>query len=133
MKSFKVYLRRVVGDERLTYEELAMVLTQIETCLNSRPLTPLPEPDDGLEALTPGHFLIGRPLNALPDPSSSYQSCLLLKRWQLCQALVRNFWKRWFSEYFVQLRKFSKLNFPSRNFEVGDLVCLHEDGIMMTK
>ena len=72
MKSFKVHLKRVVGDARLTYEELATVLTQIEACLNSRPLAALPEPDDGLEVLTPGHFLIGRPLEALPDPSSSY-------------------------------------------------------------
>ena len=37
------------------------------------------------------------------------------------------------SEYFVQLRKFSKWNIPSHNFEVGDLVCLYEDGIMTTK
>ena len=91
MKSFKVHIRRVVGDAKLTYEELATVLTQIEPCLNSRLLAALPEPNDGLEALTPRHFLIGRPLEVLPDPFSSYQSCLLLKRWQPCQVLVRHF------------------------------------------
>ena len=48
------------------------MLTQVEACLNSRPLVSLPCDDDGVEALTPGHFLIGRPMEALPDPLFSY-------------------------------------------------------------
>ena len=59
--SFKTHLRRVVGEVKLTYEELATTLAQIEACLNSRPLIPLPESSDALEVLTPGHFLIGKP------------------------------------------------------------------------
>ena len=57
VKSMKLHFRRVIGE---TYEELITVLSQIESCLNSRPLTPLPRPNkedsDGIEALTPGHF-----------------------------------------------------------------------------
>ena len=61
VKSFKYHFRRIVGGVWLTFEELTTVLTQIETCLNSRPLTLLPHPEDGIEALTPGHFLVGAP------------------------------------------------------------------------
>lgn len=46
-----------------------------------------------VEPLTPGHFLIGRPIGALPDPSTSYQS--LLQRWHMYQNLTTHFWKRW--------------------------------------
>ena len=42
--------------------------------LNSRPLTLLPEPNECLEVLTPGHFHIGRSLQTLPNHSASYQS-----------------------------------------------------------
>lgn len=68
----KAHLKRIVGDVKLTFEELSTVLTQIEACLNSRPLIPSPS-EDGIEPLTPGHLLIGRPLESLPDPHASYQ------------------------------------------------------------
>ena len=82
VKSMKVHLRRILGEVKLTYEELSTLLAQIEASLNSRPLAPLANDDDGIEALTPGHFLIGRPLQALPDVSSTdVKSISLLKRW----------------------------------------------------
>ena len=85
VKSFKRHLSRIVGEVKLTFEELTTVLTQIEACLNSRPLTPLPCADDqGIEVLTLGHFLIGRPIEALPDTSEVSQPLTLLKRWHLC-------------------------------------------------
>ena len=87
VKSMKSYLKRILGDVRLTYEELSTLLTQIEACLNSRPLTPLPNDDDVIEALTPGHFLVGKPLTALPEATSN-DSISLFKRWQLCKSLL---------------------------------------------
>ena len=75
VKGLKRHFRRIVGDVRPTFEELARILTQVEACLNSRPLTPLTQPEDGIDVLTPGHFLIGRPLGALPDLSETYHRC----------------------------------------------------------
>ena len=70
----KTHLRHILGDVRLTYEELSTLLTQIEACLNSRPLAPIVNDDDGIEALTPGHFLIGKPLIALPEVTPTLSS-----------------------------------------------------------
>ena len=85
MKSMKYHLKRVISEVKLTFEEYTTVLAQVEACLNSRPLVALSCDDDGLEALTPGHFLIGRHVQALPDPAFSYHAVSLLKRWHLCQ------------------------------------------------
>ena len=133
VKSLKKHLRRVTTNVKLTFEEFSTLLAQIEACLNSRPLVPLPNDDDGVEALTPGHFLIGRPLESLPDPVESYRSITLLRRWHLCQAIIRHFWKRWSTDYLASLRKFTKWHSPARNVQVGDVVLLQEDGLLPQK
>jgi hypothetical protein len=129
VKSMKTHLKRVISNVKLTYEEFYTILTQIEACLNSRPLTSLCSSDEGIEALTPGHFLVNKPIMALPDHSST-QSLSLLRRWKLCQALVSHFWKRWSTEYLVTLNKFSKWRTPKDNVNVGDVVVLREDNIV---
>lgn len=106
VRSFKTHLTRVVGNSKL---EMSTVLSQVEACLNSRPLGTIPHnDDDGIEMLTPRHFLIGRPLQALPDHPHFSQPLNLLRRWNLCQSLVRHFWERWRNEYIIELRKYSK-------------------------
>ncbi|GFU51371.1 uncharacterized protein TNCV_4752371 [Trichonephila clavipes] len=68
VKSFKFYLKRVVGNIRLTYEEFLTVIIQIEGMLNSRPLVPLSSDLDDLNVLTPSHFLIGRSITSIVEP-----------------------------------------------------------------
>ncbi|GFX89181.1 uncharacterized protein TNCV_20771 [Trichonephila clavipes] len=69
VKSFKFYLKRAVGNLKMTLEEFLTIITQIEGILNSRPITPLSEDIDDLEVLTPGHFLIGRPITSISELS----------------------------------------------------------------
>ena len=113
MKSTEYHLKPIVSTVKLTFEEMSTVLTQIEACLNSRPLVPLICDEDGFEALTPGQFLIGRSLDSLPDHFLSYCSIPLLRRWHLCQNLVQHFWQRWSTEYLSTLSKFAKWYQPS--------------------
>ena len=127
MKSMKLHLRKVVGDVKLSFEELYTLITQVEACLNSRPLAPLLDASEGMEVLTPGHFLVGRSLQALPDPSASYQSISMLKRWHLVQALTRHFWKRWSSEYLITLSRINKWQSRKPNLREGDIVAVKED------
>ena len=122
IKSFKHHFKRIVGSVRETFEESTTVSTQIVACLNSRPRTPLPHPEDGTEVLTPGHFLVGAPLKALPDSHESLCPFFTLHHWHLCQALVRHLWQRWSAEYLCQLQRFTKWQYPSRNLQVCDCV-----------
>ena len=91
-------LEKILGEMKVNFEELSTILVEIEACLKSRPLTNLPNSGE-LDALTPGHFLIERPLSALPNHDAIHESIFLLKRWHLCQRLSHQFWVRWSTEY----------------------------------
>ena len=94
----------IVENSRLKFEELITVLSQIEVCLNSRHLGVIPHyNDEGIEVLTPGHFVIGCLIEAIPDHVSSYQSISILRRWHLCETVVRHFWRRWQEDYLTSL------------------------------
>ncbi|XP_055642528.1 uncharacterized protein LOC129779211 [Toxorhynchites rutilus septentrionalis] len=98
VKSFKHHMRRIVGNNHLSAESFTTVLAQIEACLNSRPITPLSSDPNDLQALTPGHFLIGRPLLAVPEPNLDEIPENRLDNWQKIQRITQHFWKRWHEE-----------------------------------
>ena len=133
VKSMKTHLRCVVADTKLTFEELSTIIAQVEACLNRQPLVPTSPDDDGLEVLTPGHFIISKPLESLPDPAFSYRNSSLLHRWHLCQSLVRHFWKRWSTEYISTLRRYTKWHHTTWIFQIGDIVLLQENNLIATK
>ena len=94
VKSIKFHLNRVLGNCNLTYEELNSILIQIEAILNSRPLTPLSTDPDDLLPLTPGHFLIARPLTAFPIEDTRQISSNRLNRFQRIKQFLQHFWTR---------------------------------------
>ena len=124
VKSAKTHLKRVVGQQKLTYEEFSTVLCQVESCLNSRPLVAMTSHSpDGIRALTPGHFLTGRELCTCPETPIEVQPSLL-RCWNICQSIVQQFWKRWSGEYIQQLQCLQKWRKPSPNLREGDIVVI---------
>ncbi|GBM94249.1 hypothetical protein AVEN_113105-1, partial [Araneus ventricosus] len=82
VKCFKFHLKRVIGKQILSLEEFVTILAEIEGVLNSRPLTPLSSDFDNFEVLTPGHFLIGKPITAIPEPELKDIKEGRLSKWQ---------------------------------------------------
>ena len=133
VKSAKHHLKRVIGQQRLDYEEFSTITAQVEACLNSRPLGALTSHSpDGISPLTPGHFLIGRELQAYPETAIKDDPSLF-KRWTLCQALTQHFWRRWSGEYLQQLQKAGKWHKVNPNLQVGDLVLMTDGNIFTTQ
>lgn len=126
VKSAKTHLGRIVGQTVLTFEELATLFCKIEAVLNSRPLCPLSSDPNDLEALTPGHFLIGQPLNALPEYPYEEVKLYRLSRYQMLQQFTQNFWKRWSLEYLHILQQRLKWTDKTSPPSIGDLVLVKD-------
>ncbi|CAK9796167.1 hypothetical protein ANTPLA_LOCUS675 [Anthophora plagiata] len=129
VRSFKHHLRRVVGNELFTYEELNTVVVQIEAILNSRPITSMSSDPNDFRALTPGHFLIGRPLTALPEYDFRYTPTNRLSHWHYLEKVKRDFWVRWHKEYLNELNHRQKWTQGQHSIKEGSLVVLRDDNL----
>ena len=68
IKSAKRCLRKAIGRNCLTYDELLTLVIEVEAVLNSRPLGYVSS-EDAEEPLTPSHLLVGYRVMSLPDTS----------------------------------------------------------------
>ena len=130
VKSCKTLLRRAIGQQVLTFEELYTVLTMIEASLNSRPLSHMSSDANDLAVLTPGHFLIGSSLQSLPSSRSTQKRAAeptLQTRWKLVQSINDSFWDRWSKEYLSNLQQRTKWKADSQPLNVSDLVLIKKD------
>lgn len=128
VRSAKHHLRRILQLTHFTYEEMATCLTQIEAVLNSRPLTPLSCDPLDLTALTPAHFLIGRPLMSVPYPQVPDINISRLQRYQRVEYIKQHFWNRFHLEYVSLLQEKTKWATSTGQLAVGTLVLVKEKG-----
>ncbi|XP_064482826.1 uncharacterized protein LOC135395636 [Ornithodoros turicata] len=124
-------LKRILGKNRFSFEELTTILHGVEAVVNSRPLTSVADSPDEAEPLTPAHFLVGKRVTSLPSFSGSAPKPTedLQARWKQQQLLLDRFWKRWKEEYLLQLRSAHMAKTSSRKptLRVGDLVIVHNE------
>ncbi|GBN61752.1 hypothetical protein AVEN_228269-1, partial [Araneus ventricosus] len=128
VKSFKHHLHRTLTNCKITIEEFETIVIQIEGILNSRPLIPLSDNINEYEVLTPGHFIIGRPITAIPAEILDI-SDNRLSRWQYTTKCVQTIWKRWKTDYLNHLQQRNKWQFKKDNVRVGCLVLLKENDL----
>lgn len=127
--SAQKHLFRVLGPHKLDYDDMETLLIQIECCLNSRPIIPISDDPTDIQPLTPGHFLIGSPLKAVPDVDVSAIPFNRLHRWQQTQKIFQDVWKRWSTEYLSSLQPRTKWCKAPVAIETGRLVILLDENV----
>lgn len=127
VKSAKFHIKRVMGNAQLTFEEFYTLLTQIESVLNSRPLTPMSSDPNDLLPICPSHFLIGRSLTSVVNPDVRHIPDNRLSNYQRLQQLQQHFWQRWSREYISELQARRKNTHDRGTVKLGDLVLIKDD------
>ncbi|GFT61141.1 DUF5641 domain-containing protein [Trichonephila clavipes] len=133
VKSFKFYLKRAVGNLKMTLEEFLTIITQIEGILNSRPITPLSEDIDDLEDLTPGHFLIGRPITSISEPNLLDKTENTLSRWKKLTKIDQHIWKKQSRDYLNNLQQRNKWQFRKDNVKINTIFLIKDDNLPINK
>lgn len=127
VKLVKYHLKRVLGNVRLCFEDFNTLLVEIEAVVNSRPLWSIPTNTDDYDPLTPGHFLVFRALNTLPEPSPMHIPTNRLNHYQFLQRLLTDFWKVWSKQYIQTLQTRKKWFDTQPNVQRGQIVLASED------
>ena len=112
----------------LNDESLHTLLLEAEAIVNSRPLTVENINDPDSLPLSPSQLLTMKAKIILPPPGTFQKEDLYArKRWRRVQHLANEFWRRWRKEFLNSLQQRQKWTGVKRNFEVGDIVLLHDD------
>ncbi|GBN27766.1 hypothetical protein AVEN_31073-1 [Araneus ventricosus] len=133
IKAFKYHFKLVAGNSKFSYEELLTLTTQIEAILSSRSLTSLSADVDDREVLTPAHFLIGRPITAIVEPSLVDFETNRFNVWQRITKSVQTIWKRWSLFYLNGLQQRKKWVVNNENLKIGDMVLIREENLSPCK
>ncbi|GFY24196.1 DUF5641 domain-containing protein [Trichonephila clavipes] len=88
----------------------------------------LPAKND-LEVLTPAHFLIGRPITAIVEPSLLQCESNRLNVWQRITKSVQTIWKRCSLSYLNSLQQRKKWIVNKENLKLGDMVLIREENL----
>ena len=130
IKLTKRALQVTVGEQILSWNEMATVFAEAKSIVNSRPLTYMSDDPNDLRPLTPNHLLLGR---ASPDvPHGPYEDTKnSRKRFQYMQTIANHFWRRFIQEYVPKLIAVgrSKWQRKKRQVERGDIVLIVENNV----
>ena len=123
IQSVKMVLRKTLGLRLITVVELTTVLTEIEHCFNSRPLTYIsgnPEYD----VITPEGFLITKAAISIEQASKAHPYHALS---QAQGTILEHFWQVWRNNYLTNLPSNLTSSHSHRNIERGQVVLVRED------
>ena len=142
VQSTKRCLRKMVGKASLNHDELVTAVAEIESIINSRPLSYILAGDTE-EPLTLSHLLLGRRVLNLPDHLSQLydptdedfdlNSTRLTRRMKHFNNTLNHFWQRWRSEYLSELRESHRHLLEKSQGKprilVGEVVIIREEGL----
>ena len=129
IRSVRKILRALLGEQLVSDESLRTMMTEVQSILNSRPLTPVSSDPKDLEPITPNHLLLLRSNANFPPGIFSKEDMYTRRRWRQVQYLSNVFWKRWLKEYLPTLQERKKWLKPRRCLSVGDLVLIVDENV----
>ncbi|UYV76938.1 hypothetical protein LAZ67_14002486 [Cordylochernes scorpioides] len=124
----KQLLFRILGQTSLGYEELSTVMCDVESLMNTRPLTYLTEESEDLAPLTPSLFLHEVREVGVPD-LDLIDNQTLSRKYQYIKRVREDLRERFRIEYFGFLRQETRHLKTTIPLKVGDMVLIGQESL----
>ena len=118
-----------LGQQIVTESVLRTALIEVESILNSRPLTHNSSDPKDYTALTPNHFLLGRANNMITLDLFHDKEINSRKRWRQTQVIANHVNQRWLKEYLPQLTLRHRWLINQQSVSTDDLVMIVNENI----
>ncbi|XP_062538392.1 uncharacterized protein LOC134206680 [Armigeres subalbatus] len=129
VRSVKTALRTISSERKPDEETFYTYLTEVESIINSRPLTYVPLEYEDTEALTPNHFLLLSSSGVVQPAQLPVDSGVAVRsNWDQIQHLLDLFWTKWIKEYMPVISCRSKWLLETEPVKPGDLVMIVDPG-----
>ncbi|XP_053692049.1 uncharacterized protein LOC128740530 [Sabethes cyaneus] len=129
IRTVKQNLCKLLSNRPISYEILENALIEVESIINSRPLTSIPLEDDDSPVLTPNDFLLGSSSGLKPWVHLDDNPTMLRNCWRLSQALANQFWKQWIRDYLPSITRRTKWLEPAKPIKTGDIVIIADPNL----
>lgn len=127
IRTVRKVLRALVHEQTMDEESLHTLMCEVESIVNSRPITKVSEDPRDPEPLTPNHLLLLHAGPTAPPGIFGKHDSYGTRRWRQVQYMADIFWKRWIREYLPALQERQKWNDEQRNIAVNDIVLVMEN------
>jgi hypothetical protein len=127
VKTCREPLRTAIGSARLTKNQLAVILVEIEGIVNNRPLCVVSDDTEDFLPITPMELVNGRKLEQLPDPNVRNNVTKFQHLWKRRQAILNMFWRKWHHQYLLEQRVRKRWPTISNEELLGRLVLIKDD------
>ncbi|XP_065094804.1 uncharacterized protein LOC135715461 [Ochlerotatus camptorhynchus] len=130
VRSVKTGLAYMELSKNPNEETLVTALAEVESMVNSRPLTYLPIDSEECAALTPNHFLLLSSSGVVqPAVQPIEENMALRSNWKQVQVMLDRFWVRWIREYLPVISRQPKWFGEVTSINIGDLVVVVNESV----
>ncbi|UYV81864.1 hypothetical protein LAZ67_20002726 [Cordylochernes scorpioides] len=126
----KQLIRKVLGDKTVSYEELQTVICEVESAMNSRPLTAISE-ESGLVPITPAKFMCDNASCLFVPEADIVDSKFLKESHGKVQKLRETIRQRFRKKYLGFLRQ--NTSNKTKSIKEGDVVLMEVDNKKRTE
>lgn len=126
IRTVRKVLNGIMKEQTLNDDGLNTLMCEVESIINSRPLTTVSSDSQSCIPLTPNHLLTFRNSSfAIGEFNSRDLYCK--KLWRHVQYLADLFWKRWKREYLISLQERQKWSNVRDNLTEGAVVMIVDE------
>ncbi len=126
IRTVRKVLNAIMKDTVLDDQQLDTLFCEVESIVNSRPITPVSSDPKDYEPLTPNHLLTLR-VGQVAPPGLFDKHDIYRRRWRHVQLLADHFWRRWVREYLPLLQLRQKWLVSKPNLCEGDIVLIMDE------